>query len=103
MVKKNDPPKNVIKLNDDQQKVIGKNKDIFYRSLNRGLREESIYIQSADLGEDELKLTIAQNRFRNYPRAIGRTTRIASALSSDSIKKIIVTPMNGDNEVYFRV
>ena len=100
LVKKNDPPKNVIKLNDDQQKVIGKNKDIFYRSLNRGLREESIYIQSADLGEDELKLTIAQNRFRNYPRAIGRTTRIASALSSDSIKKIIVTPMNGDNEVY---
>ena len=48
----------MIKLNDDQQKVIAKNKDIFYRSLNRGLREESIYIQSADLNEDELKLLL---------------------------------------------
>ena len=100
LVKKNDPPKNVIKLNNEQQKAIGKDRDIFYRSLNRGLREESIYIQSADLGEDELKLTIAQNRFRSYPRAIGRTARIASALSSDSIQRITVTPMNGDNEVY---
>lgn len=100
LVKKNDPPKNVIKLNLEQQKSIAKNKNIFYRSLNRTLREESILIQSADITEEEISMTIAQNRFRSYPRAVGRATRIASALSSDSIKRITVTPMNGDAEVY---
>jgi hypothetical protein len=100
LVKKNDPPKNVIKLNAEQQKSISKNKDIFYRSLNRSLREESIFIQSADFTEDEISMTIAQNRFRSYPRAIGRAARIASALSDDSVKTIRVTPMNGDSEVY---
>ena len=100
LVKKNDPPKNVIKLNPNQQKILKANKEIFYRSLNRGLREENILIQSADLSDSELKITIAQNRFRSYPRAIGRTARIASALTSDDVKKFIITPMNGDNEVY---
>ena len=100
IVKKNDPPKNVVKLNTEQKRLISENKEIFYRSLNRGLREESIFIQSADLKSDTLSVTIAQNRFRNYTRAIGRTARIASALSNDSINKIQITPMNGDNEVY---
>lgn len=100
LVKKNDPPKNVIKLNEVQQATVARNKNIFYRSLNRGLREESIYIQSADLNEEELSITIAQSRFRSYPRAIGRTARIASALSTDSLEKIKITPMNGDNAVY---
>ncbi len=100
LVKKNDPPKNVIKLNPEQRISIARKEEIFYRSLNRTLREESIFIQSADVTDDEISMTIAQNRFRSYPRAIGRATRIASALSQDSVKKITVTPMNGDVEVY---
>ncbi len=100
LVRKNDPPRNVLSLNAEQQNILNANKDIFYRSLNRGLREESIFIQSADLTEKELLITIAQNRFRSYPRAIGRTARIASALTDDDLEKIIITPMNGDTEVY---
>lgn len=100
LVKKNDPPKNVVKLNTNQKKLISKNKEVFYRSLNRGLREESLLIQSSNLTQDKVSLTIAQNRFRNYPRAIGRSARIASALSSDSVNIISVTPMNGDRELY---
>ncbi len=100
LVKKNDPPKNVVKLNSQQQKILKSNKEIFYRSLNRGLKEEDILMQSADLSNGKLEVTIAQNRFRSYPRAVGRTARIASALLDDDIRKFIITPMNGDNEVY---
>ena len=100
LVAKNDRPKNVIKLNEEQLDIVGQNKEIYFRSLNRGLREESILIQSADLKDNELKVTIAQSRFRSYPRAIGRTARIASALSNESIQKFTVTHMNGDSEVY---
>ena len=41
------PPKNVVRLSEEQLETSSRNKDIFYRSLNRSLRDESIYIQSA--------------------------------------------------------
>ncbi len=100
LVQKKDPPKNVVKINNQQKKRIQKDPSIFYRSLNRSLREESIFIQSANLASNEAEIIIAQNRFRSYPRAIGRTIRIASALSPDSVQRIRVIPMNGDSEVY---
>ena len=100
LVQKNDPPKNIIKLNDSQRLVVTENTNIFYRSLNRSLREESILIQSATLSSDTVEVVIAQNRFRSLPRAIGRVIRIVSALSPDSIKTIRVIPMNGDIELY---
>ena len=100
LVQKNDPPKNIIKLNDNQRLVVTENTNIFYRSLNRSLREESILIQSATLSSDTVEVVIAQNRFRSLPRAIGRVIRIISALSPDSIKRIRVIPMNGNIELY---
>ena len=100
IVRKSDPPKNVVKLNTEQKTTILQNKEVFYRSLNRSLQEESLLIQSANLKNNEARIVIAQNRFRSYPRAIGRTARIVSALSPDNIQKIAVTPMNGDIELY---
>ena len=100
LVQKNDKQKNVIKLNNEQSKKILQDKQIFYRSLNRSLREESLYIQGATLDKSSVEVVIAQNRFRSYPRAIGRTARIVSALSPDSVETIKITPMNGDTEVY---
>ena len=38
-------PKNVIKLSEERAQRAKQDKDIFYRSLNRNLREEEIYIQ----------------------------------------------------------
>ena len=100
LVQKNDPPKNIIKLNKDQRLVVAENENVFYRSLNKSLREESIFIQSATLSSDTVEVVIAQNRFRSFPRAIGRVVRIVSALSPESVKKIRVIPMNGDIELY---
>ena len=100
LVNKNDPPKNVIKLNQSQRFNVTKDESTFYRSLNRSLREESILIQSATLSLDTVEVVIAQNRFRSLPRAIGRVVRIVSALSPESVGTIRVIPMNGDLELY---
>ena len=100
LVQKNDPPKNIVKLNREQRLIVAKDKDVFYRSLNKSLREESILIQSATLSSDSIEVIIAQNRFRSLPRAVGRTARIVSALSPEAVSKIRVIPMNGDIELY---
>ena len=42
-------PKNVVSLNYEQKKKIIEDPEIFYRSLNKSLRDETIFIQSATL------------------------------------------------------
>ncbi len=91
-------PKRVQKLNKEQKSKIKEDNDIFYRSLNLSLRDESIYIQAANLKEDEVDLAIASTRFYDPIRPIGRSARIAAALSPDEIKRINVHAMNGDFE-----
>lgn len=99
MVPKTDSPLNVINLDEQQKGKVRSDKGLFYRSLNRNLREESIYLQGATYEKDNIDLVIAQARFRSYPRAIGRAARIASALSPSEIKKLRIVLMNGDLEV----
>mgnify|MGYP001172211579 CR=1 FL=1 len=100
IVAKNDTPKNVVKLNKRQKELVSLDSRVFYRSLNRSLREESILLQSADINDKKVEIVIAQNRFRSFPRAIGRAARIASALSPDDVEVLEVVPMNGDLELY---
>jgi hypothetical protein len=98
LVPKLETPKNVIPLSPEQKKQVTLNKGILYRSLNKGLREESIYIQGATYSGNKLDIAISQAKYRSYPRAVGRTARIASALSPDDVENINVFLMNGDIE-----
>tara|TARA_Y100001970_G_C14252623_1_gene872955 strand:+ start:2866 stop:4998 length:2133 start_codon:yes stop_codon:yes gene_type:complete len=92
-------PKNVIRLSQNQLKRAEKNKQIFYNSLNKSLRDESIYIQAAELSENEVSVAVASSRFYSMTRAAGRTARIVSALSPESIDRMNIHSMNGDFEV----
>ena len=99
LVPKLDPPLNVIPLSQEQKKKVAEENEIFYRSLNRSLREEQIYIQAASIKQDSVDIAVNQVRFRSYSRAAGRTARIVSALSPNEIEEINVFLMNGDIEV----
>ncbi len=92
-------PKRVQSLNKDQKNKIKEDNNIFYRSLNLSLRDENIYIQAANLKENEVDVAIASSRFFSLSRPIGRTARIVSALSPDKVEKINIHAMNGDFEV----
>tara|TARA_B100001173_G_C16027593_1_gene564822 strand:+ start:2857 stop:4980 length:2124 start_codon:yes stop_codon:yes gene_type:complete len=92
-------PKTVQKLNDSQITKIKQDNDLFYRSLNLSLRDESIYIQAASLKQKEVDVAIASTRFYSLTRPIGRTARIVSALSPKEVERINIHAMNGDFEV----
>ncbi len=92
-------PKNVVRLNKEQLKKSKENKEIFYRSLNKSLRDEEIYIQAANYNDDSVDVAIASTRFYSFTRSAGRTARIVSALSPEEIKRINIHSMNGDLEV----
>ena len=92
-------PKSVQKLNSAQKNRILEDNDIFYRSLNLSLRDESIYLQAANLNETEVDVAIASSRFNSITRPAGRAARITSSLAPDNIEKINIYSMNGDFEV----
>jgi len=90
--------KNVVRLNNDQLDKIKADKSIFYRSLNRSLQEESIFIQGASLDDKSVKISVASSKFKSIPRLVGRSARILSALTPNEVEEIIVHTMNGDIE-----
>ena len=92
-------PKNVVKLNKAQQENIRSNNQVFYRSLNRSLQEEQIYIQAANIKDESIDLAVASRRFYSFTRTIGRSARIASALAPDDVEEINIHAMNGDFEI----
>ena len=92
-------PKNVVSLSRDQLERSKNDKGIFYRSLNKSLQDESIFIQAANYNEESVDLAIATSRFASLTRAAGRSARIVSALTGDEISEINIHAMNGDFEV----
>ena len=92
-------PKNVVSLNDEQKKKIIEDPEIFYRSVNKSLRDETIFIQSASLKKEEASVSIGSTRFRSLPRMAGRSAAIVSALAPEDINKINIHVMNGDLEM----
>ncbi len=92
-------PKNVVRLNDDQIKKSLKDKQIFYRSLNKSLQDESIYIQGASYREKEVDVAVASSKYHSFTRVAGRTARVVEALAYEGIEKINVHSMNSDIEI----
>jgi len=92
-------PKNVVSLSEEQLKKSKKDKGIFYRSLNKSLQEESIYIQGANYNDNSVDVAVGTNRFVSHSRSAGRSARIVSALTGDEIQTINIHHMNGDFEV----
>lgn len=92
-------PKNVIPLNAEQLKRSKEDKGIFYRSLNKSLQDEQIYIQGASYNNHSVDVAIGTNRFVSHSRSAGRSARITSALTGDEIETINIHHMNGDFEV----
>ena len=92
-------PKNVVKLNPSQLERVKRNNQIFYSSLNKSLRDESIFIQAASLNENQVDVAIASGKYYSLTRPAGRAARITSALSPESVDTINIHSMNGDLEV----
>ena len=61
-------PKNVISLDDEQKKNIERNSQIFYTSLNKSSKQESLIIQAATLEEKEASVSVASTKYRSPVR-----------------------------------
>ncbi len=92
-------PKNVISLSKEQKKNITSNPNIFYKSVNRSLRDEAIFIQAATLEEKEASVSVASTKYTSTTRLAGRSAAIVSAIAPDEVDRINIHVMNGEFEV----
>lgn len=98
-VKKKDPPK-VIPRAATFRRVNARDPNNLYLSSLKYLRQENLYLQTADINDSVLSLSFSQNTHISYPRAIGRAARVLDQLAPEYIDTFKITNLNADMSMF---
>ena len=98
-VKKKDPPK-VIPRAATFRIVNARDPNNLYLSSLKYLRQENLYLQTADITDSVLSLSFSQNTHISYPRAIGRAARVLDQLAPEYIDTFKITNLNADMSMF---
>lgn len=98
-VKKKDPPK-VIPRSAAFKAVNARDPRNLYLSSMKYLREERLYLQTADIEDSVLSVAFTQNTHTSYPRATGRVIRVLDQLAPDYIDTFKITNLNAEMSLH---
>lgn len=79
--------------------VATRDKKYLYLATLKYLDEEKLYVRSANINEDKLSVSFAQNTHLSYPRAYGRAVRTLNDITPDYIKDFELISVNADFEL----
>lgn len=98
-VKKNDPPQRVD--NSEAFKIVNSrdNRNLYVTSL-KYLAAEKIYLQSANVNDQEYEVTFLHNKHFSQPRAVGRALRILDQISPPKITSFKLTNLNASHPMF---
>ena len=71
-----------------------------YRASLLYMGERDLYVQSANLKDNELKVAYAQSKFRVQTIAAGRALRVLDDIAPDTVERIQVSEVNGGMGMY---
>lgn len=80
--------------------VTSRSNSNLYKASLKYLSDEQLYLQNAQINNDELTVVISQSKYRNPVISAGRTLNILDQISPPSIKKIRVSEINGGIGIY---
>ncbi len=92
-VKKNDPIVNV-EYSDTVKDVNSRKKIYLYRSSLNKLRDNEIYLQTAEASEEKLSISYTQSKFVSHIRGLGRVTDILNQLAPENISEFELINVN---------
>jgi hypothetical protein len=79
----------------DIVKDVNSRQDLyFYRSSLNKLRDNEIYLQSADISNEKYSITYTQSKHISHLRALGRATEILNQVAPDNIKNFELINLN---------
>lgn len=99
IAKKNPPPK--IDNAEIYRKVVNAEKaEYLYKSSLQILRDNKIYIQTANVDNNKYEITFAQSTYLNNAQAIGRLANILNEISPDVIEEFSLVTINADQSMF---
>lgn len=93
---KDDPPQKIKNARTYKYVNTLQNRNLYRTTLKFLKEKEKIYLQSADLDKNNLRITFTQNTHGSYPRMMGRTVGILDQLSPDNIDTFTLTNLNAE-------
>ena len=98
-VKKSDPYKEV-EFQDTFKRVNSRDNLFLYRSAMNKMRDNNLFLQSANLDDDELTVSFTHAAYQSHIRAIGRVARTLDQISPNTIKKFKLINTNAALPLY---
>lgn len=100
IITKTDPPA-TIENGEVYRKVINaKEAEYLYKSSLQLLRENNLYMQTANVDKNRYEITYAQSKFLNNAQAIGRITNILNQISPEVIDEFSLVTINADQSMF---
>ena len=95
---KKDPPILLDKKTSTAAKIItSRDERSMYLLALRELQKNQIYLQSAEIEDDEIHVVYSQRKFNNIMQAAGRSSIIIDSIASEKIQKFRFSSLNGPN------
>ena len=100
VIAKSDPPA-VIENGEIYRKVVNaKEAEYLYKSSLQLLRENSLYLQTANVDKNLYEITFSQSKFLNNAQALGRITNILNQISPEVIDEFSLVTINADQSMF---
>ena len=99
IAKKNPPP--TIDDSEIYRKVVNAEKaEYLYKSTLKILRDNQIYLRTANVENNRYEVTFSQSKYLNNAQSLGRVTDILNEISPDVIEEFSVVTINADQSLY---
>ena len=99
IAKKNPPPK--IDNAEIYRKVVNAEKaEFLYKSSLKILRDNNIYLQTANVDNNRYEITFAQSKYLNNTQAIGRLADILNEIAPDVIEEFSLVTINANQSLF---
>ena len=99
IVKKNPPPE--IDNSEIYRKVVNAEKaENLYKSTLKILRDNNIYLRTANVDNNRYEITFTQSKYLNNTQSIGRLADILNEITPDIIEEFSLVTINADQSLF---
>ena len=100
LISKTNPPPKIDNAEIYQKVVNAKKAENLYKSSLKILRDNNLYLQSANVDNNRYEITFVQSKYLNNAQALGRMTHILNEISPDVIEEFSLSTINADQSLF---
>ena len=100
LISKTNPPPKIDNAEIYQKVVNAEKAENLYKSSLKILRDNNLYLQSANVDNNRYEITFVQSKYLNNAQALGRMTHILNEISPDVIEEFSLSTINADQSLF---